>query len=107
MSADHAFDLTTGNLIPLTAAQARALLPVVEIDAVLIKITKKIAESARAGKLSLDVQDLFPKTNGWDHARAANLRSDIIEALKGLGYTVKPFSGGHGGSATIIVDWAG
>lgn len=93
---------------PLTAAEARAMLPVVDVADVVLKITKKIAQVARDGKLQFDAESMMPRMAGWDHARAAATRAEIIAALKDLGYAVKPIAGGghSGGSATLIVDWA-
>jgi hypothetical protein len=91
----------------LTATQARALAPAVDIAQVLGKISKRIEAAARAGKLSVNAIDDMPKMSGWDAQRAANIRNRIHQSLRDLGYTVKPMpGGGHvAASESLLVDW--
>lgn len=91
----------------LTAKQARALAPKIDIAEVLGKISKRVEAAARGGRLSVNVIDDMPRLGGWDLQRAQEVRSAIHGALRDLGYTVKAIpGGGHvGASESLLVDW--
>lgn len=89
----------------LSADEARAIMPVADIDSVMVEVGAAIRKAAEQGKKNVEVQDLIPLMSTWDYQRRGEAQRAIFEAIRAQGYDVKHYPGGHAGGASTTVSW--
>lgn len=91
----------------LSAAEARVLMPQLDLERILAEIDTLVREAASSGKGTVDVARVIRNVpmDNWSYARKSAAQAQIFKALKDLGYEVKAHDGGHSGGATYYVTW--